>query len=118
MVEDSGSRRSKTEGLPSWAPDWTIPNATYRMNTRNSILCASKGRDFQFSLAALAKPELGMMFKGCVIDTMEDVSHYLPPRRFSDKYSASGNNSIFFSYWFDFAEEKGQRKYRRDKERY
>lgn len=116
MVEDSASCRSNTSNLPSWAPDWNIPRQIYRLNTNNSLLSASQGRSTQLSLQSRAGT---FAFRGCVIDKLNEAPHYLPPRRFYDKYAASGDNSIFFSYWFDLAQTSGGRtKYKREEERY
>jgi hypothetical protein len=115
MVEDSGSRRPEGVDIPSWSPDWSIPWNIYRLNTKGSLLSASKGRSAEIENA----PSLGTMtFKGCIIDALDEAPHYLPPRRFYDKYAASGDNSIFFSYWYELAQKSKRRNYKSEDERY
>jgi hypothetical protein len=109
IVEDAALQRREVSPLPSWVPDWTFPRQIYHLNTMQSTFLASKGRSFE-------PPHLNgkviMVFSGCVVDTINTVTSYLPPRRWYDKYSTSGANSFFFLEWIERAQQHARAKYK------
>lgn len=57
------------------------------------------------------------MFDGLMIDRIDKVSSFLPPRRFHDKFNASGANAFFFQEWYEWAEENAMRAHNGDVDR-
>jgi hypothetical protein len=109
MVGDSVFQRRGGSILPSWVPDWESPRQTYHLNTMRSTFLASKGRSFE---SQQYHEEGNMVFPGCVVDTIDVITSYLPPRRWYDKYSTSGANSFFFLEWIQRAQTNGKARYK------
>ncbi|PMD63888.1 uncharacterized protein K444DRAFT_609482 [Hyaloscypha bicolor E] len=49
-----------------------------------------------------------MVFQGCIVDKVDKIASYLPPRRWYDKYNTSGANSFFFLEWMERAQERSE----------
>jgi hypothetical protein len=107
MVEDSVLQRRGISPQPSWVPDWRHLRPIYHLNTMQSTFLASKRRPFE----SLKYQEGIMVFPGCVVDTINTITSYLPPRRWYDKYSTSGANS-FFLEWIERAQENARARYK------
>jgi len=117
MVEDVASQRRVRSGtlqvdkapLLSWLPDWNFPRRIYRFNCTESRFMACKGRPaYSVSLEKLSNT---LRFAGCVVDAIDEVASYLPPRRWYDKYNTSGANSIIFLEWMERAQEGAVARY-------
>ena len=117
MVEDFASQRRVISGtlqvdkapLPSWVPDWNFSRRIYRLNCTESRFMACKGRPaYSVSLEKLSNT---LRFAGCVVDAIDEVASYLPPRRWYDKYNTSGANSIIFLEWMERAQEGAVARY-------
>lgn len=90
---------------PSWVPNWGVPRSVFLLNHPKSHFSASarimdeipstKGRDDfpRFS------------WEGIQVDTIKDVSEYLPPRRHRDHFNVSGMNTLIYDQWFEFARD-------------
>lgn len=70
---------------------------------------ASKGRDlekyrYQEYRAGWNRKHTALVFNANLVDTLEKVATYMPPRLPYDKYNINGANSFFFIEWFDWAE--------------
>jgi hypothetical protein len=59
-----------------------------------------------------------MVSQGCIVDRVDEIASYLPPRRWYDKYNTSGANSFFFLEWMERAQERSEVKYKRQADRY
>jgi hypothetical protein len=123
MVEDFASQRRFISGtlqldgepLPSWVPDWNFSRRIYRLNCTESRFMACKGRPaYSVSLEKLDT----LRFAGCVVDAIDEVASYLPPRRWYDKYNTSGANSIIFLEWMERAQEGAGARYQGRDDKY
>lgn len=124
MVEDFASQRRVISGtlqvdkepLPSWVPDWNFSCRIYRLNCTESRFMACKGRPaYSVSLEKLSDT---LRFAGCVVDTIDEVASYLPPRRWYDKYNTSGANSIIFLEWMERAQDGAGARYESRDDKY
>jgi hypothetical protein len=122
MVEDVASQRRVKSGtlqvdkapLPSWVPDWEFSRRIYRLNCTESRFMAYKGR----SAYSVALENNTLRFAGCVVDAIDEVASYLPPRRWYDKYNTSGANSIIFLEWMERAQEGAGARYQGRDDKY
>jgi hypothetical protein len=71
---------------------------------------ACQGRP-EYSLL-LEKISNTLRFAGCVVDSIDEVASYLPPRRWYDKYNTKGANSIIFLEWMERAQKGAGARYR------
>ena len=123
MVEDSRSQRpalndfarNTLDSLPSWVPNWEFVHQIYRLNTAQSTFTSSKGGP-QESIQFIEDGT--MVFQGYIVDTVDQIGNYLPPRRWHDKYNTGGANSFFFLEWMEQAKENAGARYRGQSDRY
>jgi hypothetical protein len=81
MVEDSGSQRPgevAAKYLSSWVPDWRSTHQVCRLNTTESTFWACNDRHREL---AHVEDRLFMVFQGCIVDEVDIIASYLPPRR-------------------------------------
>ena len=96
LVEDSGSQRLGEVAeryLNSWVPDWRSTHQVCRLNTTESSFRACNGRHGE---SAHVEDHFFMVFQGYIVDKVDKLAKYVPPRRWCDKYNTSGANSFFF----------------------
>ncbi|KAK0638927.1 hypothetical protein B0T16DRAFT_422128 [Cercophora newfieldiana] len=112
-----GVQRGDFEGLPSWVPDWSDAQEVdvQQLNEPGSCFDAWGGQltdpgwDFNPPMDFLA-------FKAAIVDTLDQMSSYQPPRRPADRLNVSAMNSIFFSEWWSWIREKKPDRYKGDGE--
>jgi hypothetical protein len=120
MVEDTASQGVDTFDkslLPTWVPDWRSKYQVCRLNTSGSTFRASNGRRGH-PAPSVRREAPALHFSGCVVDRVDEVESYLPPRRWYDKYTTTGANSFFFLEWMDRAQEYSAAKYKGQTDRY
>ncbi|KAH7360459.1 heterokaryon incompatibility protein-domain-containing protein [Rhexocercosporidium sp. MPI-PUGE-AT-0058] len=116
MIEDSNRRESDSD-LLSWMPDWSKPLHRYRLNQMKCHFQAS-GNILPSVSQQPSRTNTGAeLFDGLVIDRVDKVSSFLPPRRPYDKFNISGANAFFFLEWFEWVEEHALRDYEGDRDR-
>ncbi|KAH7418137.1 heterokaryon incompatibility protein-domain-containing protein [Cadophora sp. MPI-SDFR-AT-0126] len=117
MIEDSGLHEPH-EKLLSWMPDWSKPLNRYRLNQQECDFEASGSVTSEVPRSMERNPHSDVeLFDGLIIDRVDKVSSFLPPRRFYDKFNASSANAFFFQEWYEWAEENASRIYNGDRDR-
>jgi hypothetical protein len=112
-----------SQKLPTWVPDWSDPQEVdiCQLN-RPSSTYSAWGKARLPSLDMLSDIDriegLVMYFKAVEVDTVDQIALYQPPRRPSDRLRVSALNSIFFSAWWDWVQEKRPDRYRGDEDKY
>ncbi len=116
-----GVHRGEAEGLPTWVPDWSDPQELdiFHMNEAASVFCAWRGH------VAITPEWHGPRtehthlfgFRAALIDRVDQISSYQPPRRPADRLNVAAMNSLFFSEWWDWVRQKTPDRYKGDEDR-
>lgn len=109
----TASRRNAEESaFPSWTPKFDVQTQRLLLAHPASHLdaCASlsslQGWEHVIDYSLLRERH-GIVLQGVVVDRLQTVKSYLPPRRICDQYSIEGNNMYSFVEWHEFAERAG-----------
>jgi hypothetical protein len=95
--------------LPSWIPRWVDRSKRFLLNHGASSFAASARMSptTASKSSQLTERIETTIFEcdGVVIDAIQGTAGYMPPRRFCDHYAVSGDNSFFYTEWFEFAND-------------
>jgi hypothetical protein len=95
--------------LPSWIPRWAERSKRFLLNHGASNFAASTHMPpttaSKSSQTAERIETTVFECDGVVIDAIQRIAGYMPPRRFCDHYAVSGDNSFFYTEWFEFAND-------------
>ena len=113
-----GVKRGQLERLPTWAPDWSDAQELdlYQLNEPESTFSAWGGLGLSPG-GMLDWPASELRFRGIIVDRVDRIACYLPPRRPADRLNVAAANS-FFSEWYDWVQSKLPARYKGDKEKY
>lgn len=120
-------QRGHLSGLPSWVPDWTDPQELiYQLNEPANTFHASDGylvlpRSSQLNPNYKAETIMTNngepIFLALMIDVLDQVSGYNPPRRPADRFNVAVMNSLFFSEWWEWVQQRVPDKYKNSEQR-
>jgi len=93
VAGDSKSPPSEDGKWPSWVVDWSekLEQEMYRLNSEDTQFFASA-----YSPPFLSISETTLTLQGWIVDTVDHLGSYMPPRRACDKFNVSSENSFFF----------------------
>ena len=104
MKEDHDSSFSQL--IPSWVPDWRRSRQVYRFNNDENRFSASGDQSPTYQLR-----DKKLFVRGCVVDAVEAVGLYLPPRRPHDRFNIGAANNIIFAEWYEWAVARARARY-------
>ena len=117
-----GVQRGNGGRLPFWVPDWANPQEPiYQLNEATNTFHASSGYPaLSPGPERYYKPNMEFYtldFPALIIDVLDQISTYNPPRRPADRLNVAAINSLFFSEWWDWLQQKVPDKYKNSEER-
>ena len=115
-----GVQRGEAERLPTWVPDWSDPQELdiCQLNEPASAFSAWSGHVAITGWNPLSDhSHLQLQFRAVMIDTVQQISSYQPPRRPADRFSVAAMNSLLFSEWWDWLQRKTPDRYKGNEER-